>query len=123
MDVHGSDYVVYEDNQEVIFSEGERRKFKCVAEGGYPKPNVSIITGSGYDEKDMTHYFTNMASLVVGDGQVGLQELSYRVTLMNKSLEIGYIMSDKKFRCEAVVPTQAPKSQGINIKLSGCRLF
>ncbi len=121
-DQDGSHHMIHAENQTVTFDEGEKRNFKCMVNGAYPKPEVRLLVGSGDDEKDITNYFERTDELIKGEGKRGLQSLTYNVSMVNESLEIDYSMSGKKVRCEAEVPksTFAPESQGIYIKLSGC---
>ena len=56
--------MIHAENQNVTFDEGERRKITCAVNGGYPKPEVKVLVGSGEDEKDITSIFTRNDQLV-----------------------------------------------------------
>lgn len=118
-DMDNTHAVAYDDDQNVIFAEGEKHKFFCRVNGSYPQPEVKIHIGS----HDVTRLF-DVAARLVKDGPVrGLQRFYYVVELANQGFEMEYGYSHKAMTCTARDPDSVlpAKTASIVIDLSQYR--
>ena len=124
-DADNTHAVIYTDNQQVEFSEGEPRNFFCYVSDTYPEPRVRILVG----DKDITDKFAKSSKLTRSEskdaGQTkGITALHYNTELVANNLNISYDFGEKDLACIADFPganlTAAAKSS-IKVKITGCK--
>jgi len=84
--------VMYADQQPVVFSESERRRFHCVVNGSYPVPEVAVYVG----DDDVTEQFVADVELIRDGVAPHFRELYYRLQLTNDAFLIrhSYLVDD-----------------------------
>ena len=84
----GSRAVMYADQQPVIFSKSDVRRFRCIVNGSYPAPEVAIYVG----DDDVTEQFVADVELVRDGVEPHFRELYYRVQLTHDSFLIRHCL-------------------------------
>jgi len=105
-------------DQNITFTEGEKRKLYCEVTGGYPEPDVKMFL----DGKDITNMFVKKVELKQEGAKEGLKALSYDVSLKNESFTFNYEYSRNKVECRASIPDSTRPTvtkKSMTIALSG----
>ena len=76
--------VMYADQQPVVFSESDVRRFRCIVNGSYPTPEVALYVG----DNDVTDQFVADVELVRDGVSPYFRELYYRLQLTNDLFRI-----------------------------------
>ena len=111
---------IINDDEELKFDGGQKRRVICTVDGGNPAPKVRITAG----DIDITHEFT-VSTITIREptDTKGLVTLRSSVTAEAKELLMKGIYSGKKIACTAVpiVKELEPMSVGFIAKFSGCK--
>jgi len=80
----GSRAEMYADRRPVVFNESDVRRVRCVVNGSYPRPRVSLYVG----DQDVTGRFDEDVELVRDGVLPYLRELYYRLQLTDHRFRI-----------------------------------
>jgi len=85
----GSRAVMYADQQPIVFSESDVRRFRCIVNGSYPAPEVAVFVG----DDDVSDQFVADVELVRDGVSPHFRELYYRLQLTHDSFLIRYAIT------------------------------
>lgn len=85
----GSRAVMYADEQPVVLAKSDRRRFRCIINGSYPAPHVTVHIGND----DITDQFLIDVELVRDGLPPYFRELYYRLHVTNDFFLIRHVLS------------------------------
>ena len=107
--------VMYANEQPVVFSESDVRRFRCIVNGSYPAPEVALYVG----DDDVTDEFVADVELVRDGVSPYFRELYYRLQLTNDLFRIRHAATYMHICCSALYAIARP-SVRLSVRPSVC---